>query len=509
MKAALRHSLPLLVSAIAGILCGNLTDSFYGTIIALTATFLTIGWLHKLRFLTGPLIFFAIANLSAYLYNPVISSGSTEYEDTYSLANALNGKNVVIKGVVKETGTLTSGERSSVNVTQIDWNDDRLYCENIELLLYSSPEKKLHQGDIIITPVTLQYSEDREYFDSEAEFCYEAARQPVFYCFEFQTIPKVTGQSKSILTIASQINEWLCSSVDRTSLKSSTKDFIKAVIFGNKRSLSSEDKAKFADAGLSHVLAVSGMHVGIICSILLFLTAPINILRGGNRLRYILCASIIWVYVIITGLSYSAVRAAIMVTFLMIALVSGRNRSPFSSVCLAVSLILICDPHSLFSIGLWLSFTAVTGIVLLVPHLNVIDIAEHRKTYKLSSFILATLVATAATWMLSAYFFNLIPVHFLIANLLVVPLLPIYVMLVGSYLLINALMPIPNAIDHILIGIIDYPTQLLFSLLEVLSGDSIQVNMPLWGVIAYYSFFALLIIWLNRRKTSAGQQILT
>lgn len=498
MNSALRHSLPLLISTVAGVLCGNLTDSYLGTAIALTATFLIILWLHSLRFLAGPFIFFAIANLSAYLYNPAVSCEKIDCDDEVALVNALNGKDVLVKGIIKDTNTLTSGERSTVSVSEIIWNDKIFNCSNIELMLYSSPVKKLNRGDIITAPATLQFGKDRESFDSKAQFCYDAARLPVFYCFSFQSIPQVNGESKSILTIAAQINDRLCSGVDETSLTSESKDFIKAVIFGNKRSLSPNEKERFADAGLSHVLAVSGMHVGIICGILLFITAPINILRGGFRLRYMLCAAIIWLYVLITGLSYSAIRAAIMVSFVMIALSSGRNRSPFSAVCLAVSLILICDPHSLYSVGLWLSFTAVSGIVLLVPRLNVIDIAAHRKTYKFSSFLIATLVATASTWMLSAYFFNIVPTHFLIANLLVVPLLPIYVILVGSYLLLNAIIPLPFLIDRCLIEIIDFPTQMLFRLLEELSGDSIYINIPLWGVIAYYTVFALFIFLINR-----------
>ncbi|MDE5774384.1 MAG: ComEC/Rec2 family competence protein, partial [Muribaculaceae bacterium] len=421
--------------------------------------------------------------------------------------NSILGRDSHFTGVIIESNTLTSSERSIIRLHTLTTDIGKYECRNLRLILYSSPERVLTPGDIIEMSGVISIQNDTVPFSSYSEISYKSAKGPLLYSYLPSSTPTISGRSMTIMSLSYEICQDLCRFVDRTMLSTESKAVIKAIIFGNKSGLSYNQKRQFSDAGISHVLAVSGMHVGIICGILLFLTIPIQLIRDGFHFRYILCILFIWIYVLITGLSYSAVRAAIMVTFVMMSLISGRNRSSFSAACLSVALILICDPHSILSIGLWLSFACVSSIVLLVPKLNVVDISDHPKTHRICAFLWTTLVATAASWMISAYFFGTVAIDFFITNLLVLPLLPLYVIMAGCYLVISATIPLPLPIISILTDILDWPVRILFDLLERIQGHALDVDVSLESFILYYSGFSIILYTAGQRSGIAQQYI--
>ena len=141
--------------------------------------------------------------------------------------------------------------------------------------------------------------------------------------------------------------------------------FLRALLLGDKKYLDEEDASNLSEVGLSHVMAVSGLH----CC---FLASLIGSLMGDKRkkLRCAVTIPLIFLYAFVTGLTPSILRACIMISMGMIAPLLGRDNDPPTSISFALLLILLKNPFAIASISLQLSFSAVSGIIWLTPKLT-------------------------------------------------------------------------------------------------------------------------------------------
>ncbi len=179
-------------------------------------------------------------------------------------------------------------------------------------------------------------------------------------------------------------------------------------------------RSEFSAVGLSHILAVSGMHVGILIGLIGIALLPMALLDRRRLVRGIITVVVIWLYAVATGLSPSVVRSVVMATIIIIAGLIHRTSSTLNNLCLAGILILTFDPLALWSPGFQLSFLAVAAIITLVPMHQL----SRSRTGRMSSGAITTIAAVAGTGVVSAYYFHTFPVYFLIANIPVLTLLP-------------------------------------------------------------------------------------
>ncbi len=193
-----------------------------------------------------------------------------------------------------------------------------------------------------------------------------------------------------------------------------------ALIMGKRDLLGTEVRSAYADTGAIHVLAVSGLHVGILALLvfqLLRWVLPAG--RGWIGLRTVLTVLAVWYFALVTGLSASVQRAAVMVTVVLLGRALNRNTGIFNLLAIAALLMLVAEPKQLFQVGFQLSFAAVTGIALFARALQ-------RWVYLpgvLARGWEAISVSTAAqlgTLPLSLYYFGQFPVYFLLSGTLVI-----------------------------------------------------------------------------------------
>lgn len=149
--------------------------------------------------------------------------------------------------------------------------------------------------------------------------------------------------------------------------------FLRALLLGDKKYLDEEDASNLSEVGLSHVMAVSGLH----CC---FLASLIGSLMGDKRkkLRCAVTIPLIFLYAFVTGLTPSILRACIMISMGMIAPLLGRDNDPPTSISFALLLILLKNPFAIASISLQLSFSAVSGIIYLTPKLTKCAPGKHK-----------------------------------------------------------------------------------------------------------------------------------
>ena len=198
---------------------------------------------------------------------------------------------------------------------------------------------------------------------------------------------------------------------------------IAALTVGDKSGLSSDLKSSYSAAGTSHVLALSGLHVGLLSAILLLVLSPLRWVRGGRWLLVGVSVCVLWLFAFITGLSPSVVRAVSMFTFYEVAFILSESRfSGFYPLVLTAFCMLVYCPFYLFDVSFQLSFVAVFSILFFYPYFaGLFDISNRALRFVYQAVCLS-LSAQLGTLPLVLYYFGAFPVYFLLANIVVTPL---------------------------------------------------------------------------------------
>ena len=225
----------------------------------------------------------------------------------------------------------------------------------------------------------------------------------------------------NLMSYIYKLRSYFSDLIDESILKAENKKVAKALLLGQKEELDPTILKSFSSAGAMHVLAVSGLHVGIIMVLLQFIFKPLKRVYKG-RIYTLLILFFVWCYALITGFSPSVVRAAIMFSFIIIGRSMERDTSIYQSIFVAAFITLLIDPLNLFKVGFQLSFLAVIGIVSLQPRLYHLFYFKGKPldyAWKITSVSIA---AQLATFPLGLYYFHQFPNLFFVSNLLVIPL---------------------------------------------------------------------------------------
>ncbi|WP_232520880.1 ComEC/Rec2 family competence protein [Flagellimonas nanhaiensis] len=227
----------------------------------------------------------------------------------------------------------------------------------------------------------------------------------------------------TLLGKASRAREHIISKLKREHFGKEELAVIQALLLGQRDDISESTYNDYANAGAIHILAVSGLHVGILLLLLQFVLSPLERLPKGNTLKLVLIVLLLWGYAFVAGLSPSIIRAVTMFSFLAYALYLNRPTNSFNIVALSMFFILLVKPLMLFQVGFQMSYAAVLAIVWIYPKLQRFWLPENfivRKTWQLLSVSVA---AQLGVLPISLFYFHQFPALFFISNLLVIPFL--------------------------------------------------------------------------------------
>ncbi len=202
------------------------------------------------------------------------------------------------------------------------------------------------------------------------------------------------------------------------------KAVLSALTVGDKSELAREVKETYSSVGASHILALSGLHIGIFYAIFSFLLPAWRSRRGYMLLRELLIVGVLWAFAFVAGLSPSIVRAVILFTLISVGRCARRDSSSINALSFAAIAMLLFSPRSLFDLSFQLSFLAVFSILLLFPYLRkMLAAGSHGRLYRYFADTLAlSAAAQVGTLPVLWYSFGLFPTYFLVTNLVVVPL---------------------------------------------------------------------------------------
>lgn len=190
----------------------------------------------------------------------------------------------------------------------------------------------------------------------------------------------------------------------------------KALILGDRSSLDAEITNKFGNTGAMHVLAVSGLHVGILVQILTLILSVFNRWISKNQ-ALVFALVIVWIYSLLTGFSASVVRSAVMFTILSGSTLLGRNYLNYNSLFFSVVLILAWNPHFLYDIGFQLSYLAMLGIFMFYKPLSKVIVSKYKVVRQIIEGTMVGIAAQIMTVPLTLYYFHQFPNYFIITNI--------------------------------------------------------------------------------------------
>lgn len=193
---------------------------------------------------------------------------------------------------------------------------------------------------------------------------------------------------------------------------------VAALALGNKTAISNETRHLYSIAGISHVLALSGLHLGIIYTMIMLLF-PKKRLRVFSQCLILL---FIWGYVLLTGFSFSVVRSAIMLTIFGVLSVANRKGMSLNTLSFAVIVMLVFHPKALWDVGFQLSFMAVLAILLFYQPIRAIfGTISNRFLRYVVDVISVSLAAQIGTFPLVLHYFGQFSNYFMLSNIIIIP----------------------------------------------------------------------------------------
>jgi len=263
-----------------------------------------------------------------------------------------------------------------------------------------------------------------------------------------------------------------------------------SLITGDKRGVTEEDRQHFAQTGTLHVLAVSGLHVGIVYGILSFLSG--RFFRRNHPAQALIILLCVWAYALVSGLAPSVFRAAFMFSLLTLGQVWSRSSKGLNTLAATAVCMLCIEPRWLQDIGFILSFSAVGGIMLFYQRIEKAWQPRSKALLYIWKMSAVSIAAQLGTLPVTLYCFNSFPLWFLPANLLVIPISTLCLVSGIVFLTVSGLPWIGGALAWVtdqLLGLL----QLVVGKLASLPMQSIDHLYPNGAAIAALVFLILLL----------------
>ncbi len=273
-----------------------------------------------------------------------------------------------------------------------------------------------------------------------------------------------------------------------------------ALLIGYKEDLDKDVVQAYSNTGVVHIIAISGMHLGLIYVGLVWLFSRLPFIKRSAITRVILILGCLWLFSLITGASASVLRSAVMFTCIIIGKEFFRQTSIYNSLASSAFLLLCFNPFLLWDVGFQLSYFAVVGIVWLQKPIQDLYYSKHKAIQYLWEMCSITIAAQILTLPICIYYFHQIPTTFLFTNLICVPLSTFVLFAEIALVICSAFPPLALLIGKFIYvltwcmnALIEFFNKLPFSLLDKIYATAFTT----W---ALYGFVFLVTAALLRRN---------
>jgi competence protein ComEC len=499
-----RPLIPLLVFLTAGIIFGNFNyvpHTLVTIFLLLSLIVLLLATIKKRKKLAMICLFMSLFFLGILNINFLLYTDPTPV-NIYSYANSKD--KVTIEGIISQN-PLVSNDRINlvVAVNKVIKDGMIIPVEGKTLLSVKSGQRLLKYGDLIRARTRLKIPHNFNNpggFDYEKYLGYRGIRVRGFIDNPLSIVVVRENRGNLFKLKLEKFRTGLRKLIEEASPSPESK-VLQALILGERKKIPKDIQENFNRTGISHVLAISGLHIGIIAflSIIIarfimksseYLLLRFNILKVSALFAFIP----IIIYAFIAGLGISTVRATIMILTFLVAILCDKERELFNALALAAFAILVISPGSLFDISFQLSFTAVAAILFIAPRLSSLilkgnpDENSYLKKARLSIFflIVTSISAILGTIPLIAFYFNRISTITLFSNVLIIPIIGFVILPLGmvtiatapiSISLATLLIKISSFFVGISISIVNFLAKLPFSSFFITTPTLIEITV--------------------------------
>jgi len=299
-----------------------------------------------------------------------------------------------------------------------------------------------------------------------------------------------------VLLLSNQIRNYWLATYKRFGISDDRLSVLAAMTLGMKGNLDETIKASYVNSGALHVLAVSGLHVGIIYLFFGYLLSFLKKYKWGRIARGIILLVVVWFYALITGFPVSIFRAATMFSFIIVGDLLTRRANTFNSIFVSAFVVLLVNPYAITSVGFQLSYMAVIGIVFFQPRLYGLFHFKSWLPDKVYQLITVSLSAQLGVLPITLFYFNQFANYFLIVNIFIIPFAFTVVFMGVSILLFSFFDQIARILaiilDHILAAmnkLIVIIGDMPFAVSEGLYVNTIQVLLIYLMIVLITMFF--------------------
>ncbi|CAI8302917.1 MAG: ComE operon protein 3 [Flavobacterium sp. SCGC AAA160-P02] len=267
--------------------------------------------------------------------------------------------------------------------------------------------------------ITIKSSLNPHQFDYKGYQAKQGIYQQVF--ITNQQLLYLQSSSNRLLRIIDDIRTKIQKSLQNQDFSKDELAVINALLLGQRQDISKELIEDYSKAGAIHILAVSGLHVGIILLILSFVLQPLERFKRGKVVKLSMMIIFLWFFALLAGMSASVVRAVTMFSAIAFGQFINKSNAIEQSLIFSMFLLLICKPMFLFDVGFQLSYLAVFGIIWIQPVVYNIWNPRIYIVDKAWQIISVSVAAQFGILPLSLYYFHQFPGLFLISNLVILP----------------------------------------------------------------------------------------
>ncbi|WP_027393910.1 ComEC/Rec2 family competence protein [Aquimarina latercula] len=316
-------------------------------------------------------------------------------------------------------------EKYIVSLSSI--NKENVNGEFLLQIVKDSVNHKLITGDSYITFNTLE-SIPTSLNPNQFDYANYLKQQYIFHkiSLEHKELIPTNSPVFSIYRIAHSIRTDIYQKLALYNFSNKQLSILNALLLGQRQDIDSATFKDYRDAGAIHILAISGLHIGILLIILSSILKPLDYFtKNGKVVKTIFIILLLWCFAIIAGLSPSVLRAVTMFSFVAIGMHIRSKTSIYNSLIVSMFILLCLRPLLLFSIGFQLSYLAVFSIVWIQPSLVKLYTPRFFIDKKLWETLTVTIAAQLGLLPLLLFYFHQFPLLFFISNLIIIPFLGI------------------------------------------------------------------------------------
>ena len=348
---------------------------------------------------------------------------------------------------IRIRGIITDGGRSSSGRPFLE-----LSLGNENTIIYNIPDTTVWMpGDTVNATVRCSRVEN---FTGDFDYRRYMEERGVFYtCFfgRNSSLEVLKNGTPPLRTLPARLR-WKFSAAVDSAMPSEDMARIRAVVkalaYGYQDEIPAGIEESFRQSGAIHLLALSGMHLGLLYGLLLKLLALIGNSPTAKRIRSTVIIAALWAFTIFTGCGVSILRAAVMFSIYEAGVLAGRRRNGLNALSLSAIIITIADPSAPSGISFQLSYAAMTAIFLIFPHLRAIVKTRNRISGRIADACAMTIACQATTAPIILLHFGTFAFYSLLANLLCSPIVSIAMLLIPAVLIIqdtaNVILALPG-----------------------------------------------------------------